>query len=325
VKGVIVRRIILACLLLATITTDAQSPRLLILNKEEGTLHIVDPASGKLLGKSTTGAGPHEVVVSADGRLAFTSNYGTGQAPGRTLSVIDLKTQKELQRVDLSPLARPHGLWWANDRVYFTAEANRRIARYDPAANKVDWEFETGQEATHMVLLTRNGRTIATTNIASDTVSIIEQDAGGNWAQTVVPVGRGPEGMDLSPDDRQLWVAHSRDGGVSVIDIATQKVLHTIPVGTKRSNRLKITPDGRLALISDLDAGELVVLDTAARNVVKRLPIGKMLEGILIPNNEHAFVAVTGENYVAVVDLKSLEVTRKIPAGAGPDGMAWLP
>jgi YVTN family beta-propeller protein len=319
------KRIILASLLLTAMTADAQSPRLLILNKEEGTLHIVDPATGKLLGKSTTGAGPHEVVVSADGRLAFTSNYGTGQAPGRTLSVIDLKTQKELQRVDLGPLARPHGLWWANDRVYFTAEANRSIARYDPAANSVDWQFETGQEVTHMILLTRDGRTIVTTNIASDTVSLIEQDAGGNWAQTVVKVGRGPEGMDLSPDGAQLWVAHSRDGGVSVIDLAARNVLHTIPVGTKRSNRLKITPDGRLALISDLDAGELVVLDTSARKVVKRLPIGKMLEGILIPDSQEAFVAVTGENYVAVVDLRTLEVTRKIATGAGPDGMAWLP
>jgi YVTN family beta-propeller protein len=319
-----VKRTIFALLVLATTAVGAQAPRLLVLNKEDATLHIIDPASGKLLGRVSTGAGPHEVVVSDDGKFAYVANYGTGQAPGNTLSVIDLAAQKEIRRVEISPLSRPHGLWWANGRVYFTAEADRKIARYDPATNNMDWLFETGQNATHMIVLSKDGRTIATANIASDTVSLIEQNAGGEWMHTVVPVGRGPEGLDLSPDGRELWVAHSRDGGVSVIDVASKKVTQTIPVGTKRSNRLKLTPDGRFALISDLDAGELVVLDTAARKEIKRLPIGRMLEGILIPTNERAYVAVTGENYVAVVDLKTWQVTRKIPAGAGPDGMAWV-
>ena len=318
------KRLILALLVLSSTVVDVQSPRLLVLNKEEATLHIIDPASGKLLGRVSTGSGPHEVVVSGDGKFAFTSNYGTGPAPGNTISVIDLTAQKELRRIDLSPLSRPHGLWWADGRVYFTAEADRKIARYDPTTNNIDWLFETGQNGTHMVLLSRDGRTIATSNIASDTVSLIQQDAGREWAHSVIPVGRGPEGLDLSSDGRELWVAHSRDGGVSVIDVASKKVVHTIPVGTKRSNRLKLTPDGKFALISDLDAGELVVLDTAARKEIKRLPIGRMLEGILIPDNQRAFVAVTGENYVAVVDLKTWQVTRKIPAGAGPDGMAWV-
>lgn len=316
---------ILALLALASTVVSTQSPRLLVLNKEDATLHIIDPLSGKLLGRVSTGSGPHEVAVSADGKFAFTSNYGTGQAPGNTISVIDLAAQKEVRRVEVAPLSRPHGLWWANGRLYFTAEADRKIARYDPATNNIDWLFETGQNSTHMILLSKDGRTIATANIASDSISVIQQDAPGEWAHSVIPVGRGPEGLDLSPDGRELWVAHSRDGGVSVIDVPTKKVAHTIPVGTKRSNRLKITPDGKFALISDLDAGELVVLDTAARKEIKRLPIGKMLEGILIPDNQRAYVAVTGENYVAVVDLKTWQVTRKIAAGAGPDGMAWVP
>jgi YVTN family beta-propeller protein len=176
-----------------------------------------------------------------------------------------------------------------------------------------------------MVALTKDGRTIVTANITSNNVSIIQQDPAGTWTQAIVAVGQGPEGFDISPDGRELWVAHSRDGGVSVVDLPSKKVSQTITVGTKRSNRLKITPDGKFALISDLDAGELVVLDVAARKEIKRMAIGKMLEGILIPNNQQAFVAVTGENYVAVVDLKSWQVTRKIPAGAGPDGMAWVP
>jgi YVTN family beta-propeller protein len=213
-----------------------------------------------------------------------------------------------------------------NGKLYFTAEADKKIARYDPAADKIDWQFETGQNATHMVLPTKDARTFFTSNIASDSVSVIQQAAGGAWTQTIVPVGKGPEGLDLTPDGRQLWSAHSRDGGVSVIDVASKKVVHTIAAGTKRSNRIKLTPDGKFALVSDLDAGDLVVIDAAAHKEVKRLPLGRMPEGILIPpSGGLAYVAVNGDNHVAVIDLKSWQVTRKIQTGKGPDGMAWAP
>jgi YVTN family beta-propeller protein len=96
-------------------------------------------------------------------------------------------------------------------------------------------------------------------------------------------------------------------------------------VGTKRSNRIKVTPDGKFVLISDLDAGELIVLDASTRKEVKRLALGKMPEGILIPpDGSRAFVAVNGDNHVAVVDLKTWQVTKKISTGVGPDGMAWV-
>jgi YVTN family beta-propeller protein len=318
-----VKRMLILAIVIASTVAGAQSPRLLVLNKEDATLALVDPAPASVVARVSTGAGPHEVVVSDDGKWAFASNYGTGSAPGRTISMIDLAARKELRRIDVSPLSRPHGLWWANGRLYFTAEADQKIARYDPATNNIDWIFATNQNGTHMVLVSKDGRTIATSNISSDSVSIIQQD-GGSWTHTVVAVGKGPEGLDLSSDGRYLWSAHSRDGGVSIIDVAAKKVVHTIPLGTKRSNRIKLTPDGRFALVSDLDAGEVIVLDAVARKELRRLPIGKMVEGILIPDNERAFIAVNGQNYVAVLDLKTWQVTRKISTGTGPDGMAWV-
>jgi YVTN family beta-propeller protein len=317
--------LIVSAAILGTMPVITQSSaRLLVLNKEDASLAIVDPDSGRVLGTVKTGEGPHELVVSADGKTAFASNYGTGPAPGHTISMIDIAAQKETRRIDVAPLSRPHGLAFGGGRLYFTAEASRKIARYDPAADKVDWEFETGQNTTHMVLPMPNLRTIFTSNISSNTVSMIEQGQGGTWSQTVIAVGKGPEGIDLSPDGRAVWSAHSQDGGVSVIDVATKKVTHTFDIGTKRSNRIKLTPDGRFALVSDITAGEVVVVDTAARTVSKRIPVGRSPEGILIrPGGAHAFVAVNGDNNVAVIDLKSWTVARRISPGTGPDGMAW--
>ena len=300
--------------------------RLLVLNKEDATLSIIDPESGATAGTVQVGQGPHELVTSADGKIAFASNYGTGPAPGHTISMIDVAARKELRRIDVAPLSRPHGLAVAGGKLYFTAEADKKIARYDPATDKIDWQFETGQASTHMVLPAKDARTFFTSNIGSDSISVIEPGSGGTWTQTVVPVGKGPEGLDLSPDGRELWSAHSRDGGVSIVDVRTKKVTQTINVGTKRSNRIKLTPDGKFALISDLEAGDLVVLDTGTRKEVKRLALGKMPEGILIPpGGSRAFVAVNGDDHVAVVDLKTWQVMKKITTGVGPDGMAWVP
>ena len=298
---------------------------LLVLNKEDATLVFVDPATGKVTGTVPVGQGPHELVTSNDGKWAFASNYGTGPAPGSTISMIDIAAKKELRRIDVSPLRRPHGLWFAGGKLYFSAEADKKIARYDPASDKIDWTFETGQTSTHMVLLTKDMKTIFTANIGSGSISEIQQGAGGAWNQTVIPVGKGPEGNDLSPNGKELWVANSQDGSVSIIDVAAKKVTGTIDAGTKRSNRIKFTRDGKFALVSDLDAGEIVVIDVPTRKVTKRLPLGKTPEGILIaPDGTRAFVAVTGDNAIAVVDLKTWQVTSRIAPGMGPDGMAWV-
>src|SRR5919198_4446226 len=246
--------------------------RLLVLNKEDATLAIVDPESGKVLGRVPVGQGPHELTTSSDGKYAFASNYGTGPAPGHTISMIDVAAQKELRRIDVAPLSRPHGLDFGGGKLYFTAEASKSIARYDPAADKIDWQFETGQSTTHMVLLTKDLKTIFTSNIGSDSVSKIQQGSDGKWTQTVIAVGKGPEGIDLSPNGKEVWSAHSRDGGVSIIDVASGKVAQTINIGTKRSNRIKLTPDGKFALISDLEAGEPLVVVAAAPKEGRRMP-----------------------------------------------------
>jgi YVTN family beta-propeller protein len=367
---------------LSTVAARAQetpSPALLVLHKGENAMAIVDPATGAVAGRAPVGDDPHELTVSDDGKLAFASNYAApGPRGGNSLSVIDIAGRKELHRVDLAPLNRPHGLWFAGGKLYFTAEGSMVIGRYDPASNKVDWVLGLGQERTHMILVSKDEKTIFTSNVSSNTISIIEKSAsprgfggrfggppgdappgpppddappgpppggppggpggpggpppggrggpgGPSWRQTIIPVGRGPEGFDVSPDGKQLWTAHMMDGRVSVIDIASQKVVATIDAGARAPNRLKFTPDGRLALVSEIAGGGLVVLDTATRAVTKRISLGRGASGILIPpDGGRAFVALTRDNVVAVVDLKTLEEVGRLKTGSGPDGMAWL-
>jgi DNA-binding beta-propeller fold protein YncE len=313
----------LAALAFAAPPADTPSPALLVVNKE-GSLAIVHPASNVLIGTVRTGEGPHEVVASSDGKLAFVSNYGGGTTPGSTISEIDLAARRELRRIDLGVLRGPHGMAFAGGKLYFTAERNQVFGIYDPAAGRIEWVQGTGQTTTHMIAVAGNLNMIFTANIGSNTVSLFERDGPQSWNQTIVAVGKGPEGFDITPDGKELWAAHSRDGGVSVINIADKRVVHTFGVQTKRSNRLKFTPDGRLVLISDLDAGTLVVLQRTTCKELKRIALGHQPAGILIaPDSSRAYVAVTGDNNVAVVDLRTFDLIARIETGTGPDGMAW--
>jgi YVTN family beta-propeller protein len=140
----------------------------------------------------------------------------------------------------------------------------------------------------------------------------------------VVPVGRGAEGFDVSPDGKEIWAANAQDGTISIIQVVSKKVIQTLPGNVKGANRLKFTPDGKLAFVSTLGGPDLVVFDAATRQETKRLKIGRGAAGIQMqPDGSRAYVACTPDNYIVVVDLKSLEVTGHIDAGKQPDGLAW--
>lgn len=297
---------------------------LLVLNKIENTLAIIDPASLKVLGRVPTGVGPHEVIASADGRTAYVANYGTQQTLGNSLSIIDIAAQKELKRVELGPLFRPHGIVESGGKIYFTTEVNRAIARYDPATARVDWVMGTGQTATHMLAITPDGKRAYTANIGSDTVTAIQLNAPpGPKMIAHIPVGKQPEAIDISPDGRELWVGQNGDGQISIIETATQQLKESIKVG-EVPIRVKFTPDGKRVLVSDAQANQLIVLDAQTRKEIKRIAIEGTPVGILIqPDGRRAFVAAMQGNRVAIVDLEKLVLAGTIEPGQGPDGMAW--
>jgi YVTN family beta-propeller protein len=299
-------------------------PALVVLNKGASELALVDPDTWKVVGRVPTGKTPHEVAVSDDGKIAVATNYGD-QRDGTTLSVIDLDAQKEIHRVELEELRGPHGVMYLNGRFYFTAEGSNAIARYDVAKNAVDWRATTSQEGTHMLVATPDGRTIFTANIRSDSVSCIRvTQKTGAYKTVQIATGKGPEGIDISPDGGEVWAANSGDGTVSIIDAGSCRVIGAVDVKTKRSNRVRFTRDGKLVLISDLGTGDVVVVDAAARKEVKRVKLGSSVEGILmLPDGARAVVAVSGDNKLAVLDLKTFDVLTTFETGEDPDGMGW--
>jgi len=323
-----------ACLGFAILKGQSNPSRvLLVLSKADLTVSIVDPATLKVLARMPSGPDPHEIVADADGKLAYISNYGGPGGAYNTISVVDLREHKALAPIDLGVLRGAHGLAFVGGKLWFTAETNKAIGGYDPATKRVDWVLGTGQNRTHMIAVSEDLKRIVTSNVSSATIGIIDkigrQGPNGarqdDWDEAVVPVGRGAEGFDVTPDGKQIWAANAQDGTISVVDAAEKKVVDTLNANVRSANRLKFTPDGSLVLVSTLGGPDLAILDAKTRSEVKRLKIGRGAAGIQMqPDGARAYVACTPDGYVAVIDLKSLEVAGHIEAGKQPDGLAWV-
>jgi YVTN family beta-propeller protein len=339
----------------AATDSAAQQRTLLALSKSDHTLAIVDPVTLKVMARIPVGPDPHEVEASADGKIAYVSNTGNGRST--EINVIDLVAQKPLPNIDTRTLLGPHGLMFAGGKLWFSAEGAKAVGRYDPATDKIDWSMGTGQDRTHMVYVTSDARQVYTTNVNAGTVSIMidtlmpprpnpfggppppgapqpppggmQPPPGGmqprrEWLHVVVPVSRGSEGFDVSPDGKQLWTASAEDGKIAIIDLATRTLATTLDANVAGANRLKFTTDGKRVLVSSLRTGDLFVFDAASHKELKRLNIGKGGAGILIaPDDSRAYIGCTPDNYVAVIDLKTLEVVGHIDVGGGPDGLGW--
>ncbi|HTY94057.1 MAG TPA: YncE family protein [Steroidobacteraceae bacterium] len=346
------RLMVPAAMLLAASLGSGTAPaaQLLVLEKGSSTLAIVDPVSLEVSARVPSGPDPHEVIASGDATRAYISNYGGEGGSLNFISVIDLVMRRPLPPIDLGALHSAHGLDFQGGELYFTAETNKVIGRYDPATQRVDWVLGTGQDRTHMIRVAPDLEHIYTSNVASGTISILRTQMRGFgpppgagrppsgfgprkvWEVTNVPAGRGAEGFDLSPDGRQLWAANAQDGTITVIDVAGMKVLATFAVAVKGANRLKFTLDGRRVLVTGLGAfgpapqaggNNLVVLDAASHRLIKAFDLGGGSAGILMdPSGTRAFVAVNQGGKVAVIDLRTLQVAAEIPANQ-PDGMAW--
>lgn len=322
----------------------SQAATLLVGNKAEATLSLIDLATGKVAATLPTGTAPHEVAVSPDGKLALVTNYGTGPAPGSTLTLVDVPGAKVVRTLDLGEYRRPHGvIWLDNRRALVTAEENKALLEVDILASKrsgkVARAIPTGQEASHMVAATPDGSRAFVANIASGSVTAVDLKAGKHLAD--IKTGAGAEGVAVTPDGRQVWVTNRAADTVTVLDAGSLAVLATLE-SAAFPIRAEALPDGKRVLVSNAKSGDLSVFSVADRKLERRIPLqleatareGRLLAfgdssvpiGIEIaPDGKRAWIAHANADQISVVDLESWKRIGSLTAGKEPDGMAYSP
>ena len=288
--------------------------------RDANSVEIIDGDSMKSLARIPVGEAPHEAIVSMDGRTAYVTNYGTKEKPGNSLSIIDLVALKETKRVDLGDLTRPHGLQEVGGKIYFTAEAVKSVARFDPLSGKVDWRANTDQMVSHMLAVSADGKRIYTANMLSASVTAI--DASGAESKIVqILVGKEPEGIALSPDGKTLWIGHRAAGLISIIDTATNKVTGTLTAG-QMPLRIGFAPDGKRVYAVSPQEGAVVVFDAATRKEIGRIAIDGAPVGLVVaPDSRRVFVTDLKNGKVLSLDAQKLSVTGSAAITTLSDGI----
>ncbi len=336
-------QIVLASCLGAASCAAAGTPAaaLLVLNKGDNTLAIVDPVAAKVIARLPSGPDPHEVVASKG--LAFISNYGGNN----TLSVVDLVAQKALAPINLGALRSPHGLWVAQGKVYFTAEANKIIGRYDPESQQIDWLLGLGQERTHMIVVSPDAKRIYTSNVNSDTISLVERGSGlggpgGGPGPSGPPGDGGPGGPppggpgEAGPPpggpDGQVgpgglpgpgpWsggppFGPPGGGGSSVTHVAVGKG----PEG------FDVSPDGKEVWAANSHDGTVSIIDVSKKSVVGTLKVGPRMANRLkfTPDGKFVFISDLGGRDLVVLDAGARKELKRIALGGGAAGILMQP
>ena len=310
----------------------ASAQTLIVLNKSDHEAALVNPATFVVTARLATGKGPHEVAVSADGRMAYVSNYGSygvfrpgeqRQQPGETITVLDLKARKVAATWKLGEFKRPHGIVVSRDgkRLWVTAEENKAVLEIETSSGKVVKSWKTEQETSHMVEPTRDEKKLFVTNIRSGSVTVIDRTT--DEVKTIVTAA-GTEGIAISPDGKEVWVTNRGANTISVIDVATDTVKETFESGGKMPIRVKFTPDGKEALVSNAQSNMVSVFDAKTRALVAKIEVGVVPVGIqMTPDGKRAFVANTNANKISVIDIAARKVVQTFETGQEPDGMAW--
>ncbi len=343
------RTLLLATLLLAACNSNriASSPPgsyLVVLDKTDATLRMIEPNSGHVRDLVPTGTGPHEGAAAPDGSLVVVCDYGD-RTPGHTLTVFDPFARHVVATIDLAPHTRPHGIAFLDQRstVLVTSETSKALLEVDLRSRKVTRVIPTQAETTHMLAVTPDRKRAFSANIQGGSISVIDLEDGK--LLQVIPTGKEPEAIAVSPDGNEVWVGHNADDKITVIDAHTLATKAEIACG-KTPIRIAFVPNGTLALASCARSGEIAVIDAASRTERKRItlpkkslspeeqalppeqremaanpiPVGVLCE----PDGKFAFVACMSLDEIAVVDLETLEVTAFLPTGKQPDGMTWL-
>lgn len=316
-----------------------QAETLVVANKAEATVSLIDLTSGQVVATLPAGEGPHEVGISPDERLALVTNYGNRDAPGHSLTLIDIAAAEVVRNIDLAEYPRPHGVEWLDQtRAVITAEDNRALILVDVETGEVVQAIDTDQDLSHMVALDRGAKRAYVTNIGSGSLTVLDLEQGERTRN--IETGEGAEGIAVTASGARIWVTNRGADTITVLDAETFETLKEIP-SEGFPIRATATPRDQI-LVTRARAGDMVIYDAKTlaevRTVafdLKSMDVKERLFGdrfgdssvpigVVVDNaGEQAFIAHANADVITQVDLASGEIVRTLRAGREPDGMGY--
>jgi YVTN family beta-propeller protein len=302
---------------------------LLVANKGEHTLGLIDPIAGRQIATlDVGGVTGHEVIASPDGRLAYVPVYGNSGVglpgtDGSTLAVVDIASRKIVGNVDFGHGVRPHcPLINPKDKLlYVTTEIDQAVTVIDPATLKVVGKVPTGAPESHMLVIAHDGRRGYTANVGPGSVSVLDLET--RKTITTIPVASKIQRIGISVDDRLVFTADQTKPQLAVIDTATNKLKTSIPLPAVGYGATP-TPDGHWLVVPLPGGKQVAVVDLGSMKVVHTIDVPANPQEVVVPpDGQKAYVSCDASQKVAVIRTSDWTVEKLIDAGRGVDGLAW--
>ena len=302
---------------------------LLVANKADRSLGIIDPTSGTQVATVAEGGNTgHEVIASPDGRTAYVPIYGDSGVgkpgtDGSNLVVIDIASRKVIGNIDFGHGVRPHcPLFGPKDGLlYVSTELDNSITVIDPHALKIVGSIPTGRPESHMFAITHDGRYGYTTNVGSGTISVL--DIAARKTIDVVPVAPVIQRIALSVDDRLAFTSDQSKPQLAVFDTSSRKVKSWVPLAAPGYGTAA-TPDGQWLVIAMPAARQVAVLNLKSMKIEHTIDVPAAPQEVVIrPDGAVAYVSCDASHKVAEIRTSDWTVAKLIDAGAGADGLAW--
>lgn len=319
----------LALIVFASQSCSAASGLLLIANKGDQTLGLIDPEAGRMIATvPEEGVTGHELAASPDGKFAYVPIYGNSGVgkpgtDGQLMRVINLADRKIIGTVDFGKGVRPHCVVVGpkNGLLYVTTELENSVTMIDPKTLKIVGAVPTGQAESHMLAITSDGRRGYTANVGPGTVSVLDLEEKKVLA--VIPVAKVTQRISLSVDDRWVFTSDQTKPQLAVIDTKTNGVSRWIPLPGLGYGSAP-TPDGRWLVIALSNVNKVAIIDLTTMEVAHTLEVPRApQESLVRPDGTEAYVSCDASKQVVVIDTKTWNVKKLIDAGPGADGLAW--
>jgi YVTN family beta-propeller protein len=307
----------------------ARKVRIIQTNSAGDNVHVIDPATNKVVGIINGIEVSHGAAVAPDGSRIYVSDEADS-----TLDVVDGKSLKVIKRIPLS--GHPNNIAIGRDgrRVYVgIIQAPGGVDVIDTASMQNVKTLPT-KGTIHNAYVTPDGKYVVAGSIAGKTVNVFDAQTEQPAWTLQMDLGIRPMAFAANPDGSTKWifVQLTDFNGFAVVDFATRKEVNriknpdlppgkaTVPEGSDPSHGMAVTSDGKTLVVCSRLNNYLYAYSLPDLKVLGGAELtGKGAGWVtLTPDGKTAYVANPVTNDVSVVDVKSMKEVTRIPVGFVP-------
>ena len=268
---------------------------------------------------------PRGIVFSKDGKTLFVC-----ASDSDAVQMIDPDTGALLHNLPSGEDPEQFALGPDGRKLFIANENNAATTVIDVETRKVLGQIDVGIEPEGMAV--SPDASIAVTT--SETTNMVHWiDTKTLQSNDATPVGQRPRYAKFSKDGKLLWVSSEVGGTVSIIDVASRKVIHTINFAIPALSKDRIQPvgialssDGRYAFVALGPADRVAVVDAKTYDVKDYLLVGRRVWQLAFTPEEDLLFTTNGvSGDVTAIDVAKLRPTHSIKVGRFPWGVVVRP